>query len=43
MRVNRRQYPHTLAQADAGNAAPLVNLVGRAVVDYAASVAGDSV
>jgi Fic family protein len=31
LRVNRRQYYRTLAQADAGNAAPLVNLVGRAV------------
>lgn len=30
-RVNRRQYYRTLAQADGGNSAPLVNFVGRAV------------
>lgn len=30
-RVNRRQYYRVLAQADRGNAAPLVNFVGRAV------------
>lgn len=30
-RVNRRQYYRVLAQADGGNAAPLVNFVGRAV------------
>ena len=31
LRINRRQYYLVLAQADAGRAAPLVNLVGRAV------------
>jgi Fic family protein len=31
MRANRRQYYHVLAQADKGNAAPLINFVGRAV------------
>lgn len=31
LRVNRRQYYRVLAQADAGNEAPLVNFVGRAV------------
>jgi Fic family protein len=30
-RVNRRQYYRVLAQADSGQAAPLVNFVGRAV------------
>ncbi len=30
-RANRRQYYRVLAQADSGKAAPLVNLVGRAV------------
>ena len=30
-RVNRRQYYRVLAQADRGNATPLVNFVGRAV------------
>lgn len=30
-RVNRRQYYRVLAQADGGNATPLVNFVGRAV------------
>jgi Fic family protein len=30
-RANRRQYYRSLAQADAGNPGPLVNLVGRAV------------
>jgi Fic family protein len=31
LRVNRSQYYRVLAQADAGNEAPLVNFVGRAV------------
>jgi len=31
LRTNRRQYYQVLAQADAGNPAPLVNFVGRAV------------
>ena len=31
LRINRRQYYRTLAQADAGRVAPLVNFVGRAV------------
>ena len=31
MKANRRQYYRVLAQADAGNAAPLANFVGRAV------------
>ena len=30
-RINRQQYYRVLAQADGGNPAPLVNLVGRAV------------
>lgn len=31
LRVNRKQYYRVLSQADAGNPAPLVNFVGRAV------------